>query len=41
MRHPVMNEEGHTRIVDQVEGLFGGRVGGHDDDWTWVEGGRG
>ena len=36
-----MNEEGHPRVVDQVEGLLGGRVGRHDDDWTLVEGGRG
>ena len=36
-----MDEEGYARVVDEVDGLFGGRVRGHDDDWVGVEGRRG
>ncbi len=36
MRDPVVDQERDSRVIDEVEGLFGGRVGGHYDDGARV-----
>lgn len=36
-----MDEEGDAGVCVEVEGLFGGRVGGHDDGRVGGEGGGG
>lgn len=32
-----MDQQRDSRIVDKIEGLLGGRVGGHDDRRVWAE----
>lgn len=38
MRDPVVHQEGNARVGDEVCGLLGGRVCGHDDCWVRREG---
>ena len=36
-----MDEEGDSGVGEEMVGFTGGRVGGHDDGWEGVIGGRG
>ena len=33
-----MDEEGDSRVIDEIECLFGCWVCSHNDHWIWVEG---
>lgn len=41
VRDPVVDEEGDSGVGEEMVGFTGGRVGGHDDGWEGVIGGRG
>ncbi len=41
VRDPIMDQQRYSRVVDEIEGLFGGGVGGHDDDGAGVVRGGG
>ena len=41
MGDPVVDEKRDAGVGHEVIGFAGGRVGGHDDCWVRVEGGRG
>lgn len=36
-----MHEEGHSRVINQIQSLFGRWVRGHYNNWVGVEGRRG
>ena len=40
MGHPVMDKKRDTRVVDEVQSLFGSWVGGHNDHRARVKGSR-
>lgn len=41
MRDPIVNQQGDTRVVDEVQSLLRRWIGGHDDHRSWTKGSGG